>query len=29
VTEGGGRPLLEQFGFQPPPTAEGMKAGHK
>src|SRR5260221_3096599 len=29
VTEGGGRPLLEQFGFQPPPTPEAMKAGHK
>jgi len=29
VTQGGGRPLLEQFGFQPPPTPEAMKAGHK
>ena len=29
VTEGPGRQLLQQAGFQPPPPSKGPKAGHK
>jgi len=29
VTEGPGRQLLEQSGFQPPPPSTEPKAGHK